>query len=238
MTESDQGDERREGYEEEELPPDPPGNPRPPAADTVTLESILAIVQDFHTEIRMRLDEHEAQLHHLNANYVRTTSPPDLVPNRPHSPQRRQQPLPLQDARRDTRFIQASSGEDIYGRLPPNDRNSPSLLPPFEQTRQSRRNNQRGYEDPDRQQQQPQQQQPQRPLYTNPGLHRQGTAPPGSLSETHSPAFLPRETPPLCDPAEAKTMMPAGRTNIKAPIFGGTDLERVTNWIWKMETYL
>src|SRR5579859_7831354 len=90
MTEGDQRDERREGYEEEELPPDPPGNPRPPAADTVTLESILAIVQDFRTEIRTkferleaRLDEHEAQLHHLNANYVRTTSPPDLIPNRP-----------------------------------------------------------------------------------------------------------------------------------------------------------
>src|SRR5579859_1876408 len=143
MTEGDQRDERREGYEEEELPPDPPGNPRPTAADTVTLESILAIVQDFRTEIRTkferleaRLDEHEAQLHHLNANYVRTTSPPDLVPNRPHSPQRRQQPLPPQDARRDTRFNQASSGEDIYGRLPPNDGNGLCLSPPFEQTRQ------------------------------------------------------------------------------------------------------
>ena len=33
-------------------------------------------------------------------------------------------------------------------------------------------------------------------------------------------------------------MMPVGRMNIKAPIFSGTDLERVTNWIWKMEIYL
>src|SRR5579859_8037937 len=189
MTEGDQGDERREEYEEEELPPDPPRNPRPPAADTVTLESILAIVQDFRTEIRTRLDEHEAQLHHLNSNYVRTTSPPDLVPNRPPSPQdarRRQQPLPPQDARRDTRFNQASSGEDIYGRLPPNDRNGLRLSPPFEQTRQPRQNGQRGYEDPDRQQQQPQQPQPQRPLYMNLDLHRQGTAPPEGLSETRS----------------------------------------------------
>src|SRR5579859_1405028 len=90
MMEGDQGDERREGYEEEELPPDAPGNPRPPAAGTVTLESLVQIVQEICTEIRTkferleaRLDEHKAQLHHLNANYVRTTSPPDLVPNRP-----------------------------------------------------------------------------------------------------------------------------------------------------------
>jgi hypothetical protein len=40
------------------------------------------------------------------------------------------------------------------------------------------------------------------------------------------------------DPADAKATMPAGRKKIKAPIFGGTDLEGVTNWIWKMETYL
>src|SRR5579859_5880021 len=73
MTEGDQGDERREGYEEEELPPDPPGNPRPPAADTVTLESLAEMIRTRFERIEARLDEHEAQLHHLNANYVRTT---------------------------------------------------------------------------------------------------------------------------------------------------------------------
>jgi hypothetical protein len=119
------------------------------------LESILAIVQDFCTEIHTRLDEHEAQLHHLNANYVRTMSPPDLVLNRPPSPQdarRRQQPLPLQDAWQDIRFNQALSEGDTYGRLPPNDRNSLRLSPPFEQTRQPPwRDGQREYEDPGRQ---------------------------------------------------------------------------------------
>src|SRR5579859_7627236 len=76
------GNERREGEVEEEPPLDPPRDPRPPAAGMVTLESLAEIVEGICMEILMRLervearlearlDEHEAQLHQLNSNYVR-----------------------------------------------------------------------------------------------------------------------------------------------------------------------
>jgi hypothetical protein len=57
--------------------------------DHRTLESILEIVQEIRTRlerVEVRLEEHDAQPHHLDTNYVRTTSPPDLVPNRPRLP--------------------------------------------------------------------------------------------------------------------------------------------------------
>jgi hypothetical protein len=33
-------------------------------------------------------------------------------------------------------------------------------------------------------------------------------------------------------------VMPMGRMNIKAPSFGGTGMEQIANWIWKMEAFL
>jgi hypothetical protein len=78
MTEEDPGNEQREGQVEEEPSPGPPRYLRPPAAGTVTLESLVEIMQEIHTKfesLEARLDEHEVQLHHLNSNYFRTTSP-------------------------------------------------------------------------------------------------------------------------------------------------------------------
>src|SRR6202035_3354422 len=36
---------------------------------------------------------------------------------------------------------------------------------------------------------------------------------------------------------DGRIVMPAGRTNIKPPSFSGADMERIANWIWKMEAF-
>ena len=230
---SDLEDEDQKEDEDDGPPTRDPGSSEDIVMIKQTLETLVELMQEVRTrlsKLETRADEHDAQFHHINANFVRITSPPHPDVSRSQSPQRRQQPLPPQDARRDPHFNTAPLEEDTYGRLPPDLSNGQRQFTPFEPTYRSRRNDQRGVEDPG--------QQPQRPIYTAPNLYRQGTIPPEKLSDTRSPTIQPREIPPYHPPADTRIAMPMGRTNIKPPYFGGTDLERVTNWIWKMEAFL
>jgi hypothetical protein len=118
----DLGDEDRREDEDDELPPNPNRNSRSPEStilDNRTLETLVELMQEVReklSKLEARADEHDAQLQHINANFIRIMSPPHPDVNRPQSPRRRQQQsLPPQDTRRNPRFNTASLEDDIFG---------------------------------------------------------------------------------------------------------------------------